>query len=219
MERFDKIVEKIYSEDKRTPLFLSKADIELRKQEYGRAVDILSEGINYYPNFAPAYLLLGKALALTGSFDLALENVKKGSDIINSKKTYDYYRDEIEKIQRRTQPQTTEETYREKDLHTPKKEQESEAKLEPRPLPVDNNIVNLVSELSESEIIYSEEPSKIKRTHGNGEIISETLAKIYITQGELKEAIKVYRKLKSRYPEKVDYFDKRIKELNIKYNV
>jgi tetratricopeptide (TPR) repeat protein len=217
MEKFSKIVEKIYADDKRTALFLSKADFELRKEEYDKAVDILNDGISNYPNFAPAYLLLGKALAFIGSYDLAIENIKRGSSLINSKRTYEYYLQEVEKIKEEKQKTASEEVKIHAGAASSKDEQENEPKPAPRPLPVDGNIVNLVHEIAEEENKYSEE--SISRTISReNEIISETLAKIYVTQGELKEAIKVYRKLKNKHPEKVDYFNKRINELNVKYN-
>ncbi|MDD5609552.1 MAG: hypothetical protein PHY57_13635, partial [Ignavibacterium sp.] len=50
----------------------------------------------------------------------------------------------------------------------------------------------------------------------NDLIISETLAKIYVTQGEFKEAITVYKKLKVKSPDKEAYFDSKISELNAK---
>jgi tetratricopeptide (TPR) repeat protein len=218
MDKFNRIVDKIYAEDKQTPLFLNKADLELRKEDYNKAVDILNEGISYYPNFAPAYLLLGRALALIGSYDLAVENVKKGSSIINSKRTYEYYLEEIEKIKNEKQHSTSEETLAEAIIPVEKENSETEKKLEPRPLPVDNDIINLVQELAEEEKIFHNEKVAVKKISNENEIISETLAKIYVTQGELKEAIKIYRKLKDKHPEKIDYFNKRINELNVKYN-
>jgi tetratricopeptide (TPR) repeat protein len=47
-------------------------------------------------------------------------------------------------------------------------------------------------------------------------IVSETLAKIYIAQGEIKEAITVYEKLKKKEPAREDYFSQKIAELKSK---
>jgi tetratricopeptide (TPR) repeat protein len=215
MEKLDKIVERIYSEDNLSPLFVSKADLEIRRGNENKAIEILLEGTSHYPNYAPAFLLLGKAFALIGSYDLSVENIRKGSDLIRSKKTYDYYIDEIEKIKNRKEVEKKQEAAVEEPAYSESESSKREATLAPRPLPVDNNIEDLVKEIRESaarEIV-----------EGNGEyyreIISETLAKIYVSQGEINEAVKMYKKLKNVHPEKVDYFDRRIDELSTNYTL
>ncbi len=144
-----------------------------------------------------------------------MENIRKGSDLIRSKKTYDYYIDEIEKIKNRKEVEKKQEAAVEEPAYSESESSKREATLAPRPLPVDNNIEDLVKEIRESaarEIV-----------EGNGEyyreIISETLAKIYVSQGEINEAVKMYKKLKNVHPEKVDYFDRRIDELSTNYTL
>ena len=58
----------------------------------------------------------------------------------------------------------------------------------------------------------------LKQLTENNLIISETLAKIYINQGEFLEAISVYEKLISKYPEKTDYYQIKIEEIKIRMN-
>ena len=43
--------------------------------------------------------------------------------------------------------------------------------------------------------------------------VSETLAKIYVTQGEFREAIEVYQKLVKKTPSKQEYYLQKISEL------
>jgi len=47
-------------------------------------------------------------------------------------------------------------------------------------------------------------------------IVSETLAKIYLAQGEIKEAIIIYEKLSKKEPSRLEYFSQRISELKSK---
>ena len=55
-----------------------------------------------------------------------------------------------------------------------------------------------------------------QQTPQDGEIVSQTLAEIYVQQGLIDEAIKSYEQLKKRKPDQIAEFDKRIKELEKK---
>lgn len=214
-DNFYEKVNFIYSNNKKTPLFVSKAYQEIKNKNVNSAVDILINGITAFPNFAAAYLLLGKAFALNEDYNLAIENIKKGSDLIHSKKTYDFYLNEIEIIKKRK-------SLGEKEINIEENEEvennldKDEDKLSVRPLPIDDSLEDLVKELSSDKL---NEPKKSKSTGksaGETTIISETLAKIYSAQGGYQEAIEVYEKLKEKYPDKISYYKQKIDELKQK---
>jgi tetratricopeptide (TPR) repeat protein len=49
-------------------------------------------------------------------------------------------------------------------------------------------------------------------------IVSETLAELYYSQGSYDKALKIYKALKRKYPEKSDTFAKIIEDINLKKN-
>lgn len=97
-EIFNDKVSLIYEYDKSSPLFVRKANTEILKNNIDDAIDVLMKGIENYPDYPTAYFILGKAYALKNQFKDAEDSYKKGSDLIYSKSTFDFYMDEIENL-------------------------------------------------------------------------------------------------------------------------
>lgn len=95
-EIFNDKVSLIYEYDKSSPLFVRKANSEITKNNVDEAIDILLNGIRNYSDYPTAYIILGKAYTLKGLFKDAEEAYKKGSALIYSDSTYDFYMKEIE---------------------------------------------------------------------------------------------------------------------------
>jgi hypothetical protein len=57
-----------------------------------------------------------------------------------------------------------------------------------------------------------------KSSEDNNELVSETLAKVYVEQMLFHKALDVYKKLSLKYPEKSTYFASQIKYLELKVN-
>lgn len=220
---FNQKVSLIYEYNNKSPLFARVADIEIEKNNIDDAIRILNEGLAYHPDFSVAYFLLGKAHTIKGNYGQALKFVKKGSEIIHSPKTFDYYLREIDAIKKQRQLFNVArwaDNNNEKLSNTisnsanqsndNKKSQSIEETLNKLTAEI-NGASNQIKE-AKKQILEN----RIKDYSKNDLIISETLAKIYVTQGEFKEAISVYKKLKIKNPDKEAYFDSKISELNAK---
>ena len=204
-------IDLIYSFNKLTPLFARKAGFDLEKKNLDEAIEILTKGLKNFPDYSLPYLLLGKAYALKGNYTEAIENIKKGSELIPSKKTYDYYLNEIENIKNKVSLGLTNVNPAEEAVN------EKEELFGAKSLQQDEKLIELVREISpEQKVKQPPERSVQEKSFGKNIIVSETLAKIYISQGEYNEAIEIYNLLKEKHPDKVEYYSKKIDELKSK---
>lgn len=213
-EIFNEKVSLIYEYNKQTPLFVRMANIHLEKNNPQEALVILNAGLIHYPDHPVAIFLIAKAHTALGNYSQAIKFLKKGSELIHSPKTYDFYLREIEAIKKQNvfydignkSEITTEIKKEEKDLTS---------------IFPNDTVKKTDEELKEAEdvLIYSDtttaENSSITMID-DSTIISETLAKIYVNQREYQEAIRIYEKLKKKIPEKSHYFDSKIGELKLK---
>lgn len=81
---------------------------------------------------------------------------------------------------------------------------------------IDNFIINnpqITKPSKEEQDVFS--PTNIQKLNvvQSGDFVTETLAKIYLKQGNKEKAIKAYRKLMLKYPEKKTYFASQIKKI------
>ena len=220
----------IYEYNNNSPLFVRIASKELEQNNILQAFQILEKGLKLYPNHPVAYFLLGKTFALKGKINKALEYFKKGSELIQSKETYDYYVKEIESIKK--QQMLFEESRG--NIFTPDlgdnsfTSNESEVTDNHEPAEksntaIEDNLDKLAKEVSKAKISALtdsefKETLHVNKISGDNLIISETLAKIYVAQEEYDEAIKVYEKLIKKEPAKQEYYSAKINEIRSKHN-
>ncbi len=224
---FDEKVSLIYEYNKKSPLFVREANTEIFANNVEKAVEILKQGLVYFPNYPTAHIVLAKAYTLLGNYDEALTSFKKGCELINSDASYNFFAEEVAsskkmrsafgKIPR--QPFTFENDFKDEDDHTFEVDNEplfEETNFDDRLDEIAEKIASIKIPPPENEMRETESetefPSEVK-------IASETLAKIYVAQGEFKEAIEMYRRLIPKNPSKKEYFLERISELQAKYNL
>lgn len=226
-EIFKSKVGLIYEYNKSTPLLVRVANFEIENNNVDKAVEILQNGIEQYPDYPTLYFVMGKACTILGKYQEAKKNFETGSNLINSKRTYDYYFNELENI--RKQRSLFELSKKNRFLSVSDKSTE----LEDMDIAEQNRNENLTSEITDSDNLENlarkiagaklldipDDKPEYKKENNISEksmIISETLAKIYAAQGEYDEAVKVYEKLKLNNPSSEEYYSQKINELRTK---
>ncbi len=164
-------------------LFLHLAAGEYEKENYSGAAEILENNIKKFPSNTSAQILLSKTYAQLGKYQLAVYQLKSACERIHSTKTLNFYLQEIEGIVKTVKI----------DFDT------DSSKLPDYKFSVQHN---------EEKFLPADESKSYETL-----LVSETLAKIYISQGELNEAIKIYEKLIDRKPENTEKYLLSIEEL------
>jgi len=151
-EIFNDKVSLIYEYDKSTPLFVRKANTEILKNNLDDAINVLMNGIENYPEYPTAYFILGKAYTLKNQCKDAEDAYRKGSDLIYSKSTFDFYMKEIEnsKSERLVFNPNRSEAF----LKTENKEIENEIPIVEvdESIDIDNSIIDYESKENKDEV-------------------------------------------------------------------
>lgn len=202
-----------------SPLFLRKADELLSKNDAHNAILVLKRGLKMFPGHPVAYILLGRAFLQSRNYELADSNFKLASELINSRKTYDYYSNEIKNFNRfilnRENFSNDDDKLQLSRIEVGtenRRNQSTDTKA------LEDRLEQLSEALSSARIQRSEiddrrSPDNTYFIPERSKITSETLAKIYLAQGERKEAIKVYEKLIKKDPSKESYYQEKIREI------
>jgi len=219
----------IYEFNNDSPLFARVAADLINEHEFEKAIEILEKGLKNYPDYPTPYFIYAKALAYAGNPEKAKEMAKTGSDLINSEKTKEFYFEEIEEISRSLfngssrvsflEPEAIAELENEEDQTEAASEEPAEfedrleevaeqlesAKIEPPPEPEDIEIEPVDDSIDEEDDDLD---------IAGEEFISETLAGIYFAQKNYKAARNIYVKLTELEPEKEEYYQSKIKEID-----
>jgi tetratricopeptide (TPR) repeat protein len=199
----------------KSPSFARLAAYYLKEGQIQKAVDICLEGLKYYPNYGTAHLILGKAYQALGrnieamlEYRRALKSMPDNSSVQQLLKYVEQREQESfrsfseERAQKLADRKGT--VPFEKYVEEDKKESTTDFLLR-RLQDVKKTAPQGKPERdSTEEQTTNVTPSKI---------VTATLAEIYATQGEFKEAIEAYRKLVNQRPIESERYTKRIAQL------
>jgi tetratricopeptide (TPR) repeat protein len=209
----------VFEYNRKSPLFAHIANWELENNNLDIAIEILEEGLREFPDFPTPYFVLGKAYSRMDKYSKALKCFKKGSELIGSNKSYEFYLGELESLRRFKTPIEM----RGMDIlkSTENKKEESSGEEEEKSPAFEDHLDEIAEKISHAKIpVVPGETEQVnfekENFYSNSIIVSETLAKIYLAQGELQAAIAVYEKLIRKNPEKEGYFSQKISELKTK---
>lgn len=217
MSEFENKINFLSSFKKETPLFLRTAQNYILQNDYQSAIVILKKGLIKFPEHPVAYILLGKAYLLDRKLELADTNFKIAADLVHSKKTYEYYLKDINSANRFT---VNREGFSKNKGNPVDLKDHPGGSVNPKEKLEETTVEDRLEQLA--EMLSSAKIERIKENvmqksdifYGipeRSKIISETLAEIYLSQGERGEAIKVYKRLIKKNPLKEGYYLEKIK--------
>jgi tetratricopeptide (TPR) repeat protein len=230
---FSDKVKLIYEYNKKSPLFVRAAYLEIENDNIDDAVFILRQGLKIYPENPVAILLLARANALMGKKELAAKLIKKGSNLIHSDETYKFYMDELDTLGKRTSVPGLQrekiffnenaDSNEAENFVLPAVKENEEDKLEETEA-IENRLEQLARTIASAKLPppgdeKNMETHSLQQLSENNLIVSDTLAQIYVSQGQYSEAIKVFTNLIKMKPGKSDYYSEKIEEIKLKFNV
>ena len=205
----------IYEREVNSPLFLKTADYYLQINDQRAAYTILENGLKLFSDHPLAYILMGKVQFALGNIEETESCFRKASELLNSAETYAYYKNKFNLPDKKSSPFDSSRG----NLFINSNEDfgfEDEFKKD-EPGAIENNLQELSQQLMNARIEREKEVTpKYNQNEYNADkskLATETLAKIYLSQGQKTEAIKVYEILLERDPEKKEYYLQKINEL------
>jgi tetratricopeptide (TPR) repeat protein len=201
----------------KTASFARLASYYLKEGQYQKAADICLEGLKHFPDYATAHLVLGKSYEMMGRNIEAMLEYRKALKAMPDNPTLQGLFTRVEQREQeafrafsddrsRTLKERKEIITFDKYVDEGAEQKESAAEFLLRRL---QDVKKSVPQTMSDRL--SEEPPS--RTISPSKIVTATLAEIYATQGEYKEAIEAYKKLVSQRPIEAERYTKRIAQL------
>ncbi len=186
----------IYEFNNNSPLFARVAEAELNDGNIDQAIKILERGFNNYPEYITAKLVYVEALAKKAQYKKIIDIIEELRPKLDDDTLINYYLEKIEEERAKTE---IEEDF----LLSEKKS-------------LEDNLENLAEVISKAKIPPIDE-NKSNQNYEDfssmgKQFISETLANIYFSQGNYKEALEIYQKLIETNPNKAEHLKEKIEE-------
>lgn len=209
----------IYETRKNSPLFLRVADSFLASNDANEAKEIIEEGLKFYPDHPLALILLGRANQLEGNNEQADELIQRASKILNSKETYKYYKSKLNLPDKRFSLfDLSRGNFFVKSIDLKNDDTAGEQNHETKSGEVEDRLSELADKMMNARINKDDnfpvpESKENNYTPDKSKLASETLAKIYLLQGQKNEAIRIFETLIERDPTKKEYYLEKIREI------
>jgi tetratricopeptide (TPR) repeat protein len=213
----------IYEFNNFSPLFARVASSEMERDNIVDAIKILESGIEIHPNYPTPYFLLALANAYEGKEDEARAKILKGTELVGSNDTFEYYDKKISDIisERNSLTDAKRPAFIEEKIEVPVEDaidiysDETDYKDSDN---LEDKLDLLADMLAKAKIIPKpiDEPinSAAEPQIQIKKIFSDTMAEIYSSQKNYDEAISIYKELIKQKPDKTDFYLKKISELS-----
>jgi len=208
------------SNNPKSPTFARLASYYLIEGNAQKAVDVCVAGLRFFPNYATAHLILGRAYEALGRTVEAMIEFRKVHRAVPENETVGTLLNSVERREQEAFKAFAEE--RANKLRERRNTLTLEAYAHQEQSSNEHTGDFLLQRLHESRRAAPPQPSITRPIDGDEDrsaqptvpkIVTATLAEIYANQGEYREAIEAYRKLRAQLPDSAERFDKRIHEL------
>jgi len=208
----------IYERDNNSPLFLRISDSYLQSNNPESAISILENGLKNFPDHPLAFILMGKANVMMNELEMAEYFFKKSSELLNTNRTYTHYKKEFNLPDKQHSPFDTSrgsvfiKSSKDDMIKIDDVIQDKSQPVEDRLAQIANELMN--KRLEQTDKFPLRETDQKQYSPDKSKLATETLANIYLSQGQKNEAIKIYELLTNRNPGKKEYYLEKIRDIS-----